>query len=247
MSFEVALHRALRSSLFAGLACALASCGSTPQKMDLTPEMINTPPHRMSRSEYPFDASGRYVDAWAAEGATRYGRFINTDRSEDGRSDTPEPERRPLPPPPPLAATRPPSASVVSTVTTRPPATARPDSPNARPPQPANSQRTAVATNSRSTQTSASKPSTKAASTKTAATKTKASSTKPASSKPAASKTTAKKAAPKKKPTSHTVGRGDSLSSLSRRYGVSIQAIKKANNLKSDRIIDGRKLVIPKS
>jgi LysM repeat protein len=243
MSFEVALQRALRSSLFAGLVCALASCGSTSsQKMDLAPEMINTPPHRMSRSEYPFDASGRYVDAWAAEGATRYGRFINTDRTEDGRSDTPEPERRPLPPPPPLAATRPPSTSVVAT---RPPATARAASPNTRPPQPATAQQTGATTNSRSTQTSAAKPSTKTAATKTAATKTAA--TKTAATKAASTKTTAKKTAPKKKPTSHTVGRGDSLSSLSRRYGVSIQAIKKANNLKSDRIIDGRKLVIPRT
>jgi LysM repeat protein len=43
-----------------------------------------------------------------------------------------------------------------------------------------------------------------------------------------------------------TIKPGDSLYSLSRRHGVSVAAIKKANGLKSDLLRDGRRLVIPK-
>ncbi|MFN0130627.1 MAG: LysM peptidoglycan-binding domain-containing protein [Verrucomicrobiales bacterium] len=194
--------RARASWFLPVLAATLMSCTSPSQKMDLAPELIATPSHRMSRSEYPFDASGRYIDAWAAEGAIRHGRFINTDRTEDGRTDDDPPERRPLPPPP-----------TASTTTSKPPASG-----SRTPPRSAASKPPA-------TKPSASKPTT-----------TKSNASKPPAKKPAASK----------RSTSHTVKRGDSLSTLSRRYGVSVQAIKKANNLKSDRIIDGRKLVIPK-
>jgi LysM repeat protein len=70
-------------------------------------------------------------------------------------------------------------------------------------------------------------------------------------------KTTPPKAKPSSRPKSstkkpatkartHTVRPGESLYSLSRRYGVSMQALKRANGLKSDLIRDGRKLVIPR-
>lgn len=172
MSHVATFTRTARVILLAGLAAGMAACATPSQKMDLSPDMIATPAHRMSRSEYPFDAGGRYVDAWAAEGSGRYGRATNTDHTEDGRGEPSRPERRPTP-------------------------AARPTS---------------------------SKPSAKPSSTRTS------------SAKPPA----------RKKSVTHTVRRGDSLGSLSRRYGVSVQAIKKANGLKSDRIIDGRKLVIPK-
>jgi hypothetical protein len=45
--------------------------------------------------------------------------------------------------------------------------------------------------------------------------------------------------------TRHTVVRGDSLWSISRKYGVSIDAIKQANNLRSDTAVLGAKLIIP--
>jgi LysM repeat protein len=187
-----------RASLLLGIAIVLASCRSPSQKLDLAPDMIATPPHRLARTEYPFDTGGRYVDAWAAEGAGRFGRHMNSDRTEDGRTGDEQPERRPTPPLTPVVA-RPPTRAIA--------ADNRPDpSPPATPVN-----RTA---------------------------------TKPPAAKPPAAKPTAQKP-PAKKKTTHTVRRGDSLSSLSRRYGVSVQAIKKANNLKSDRIIDGRKLVIP--
>jgi LysM repeat protein len=44
---------------------------------------------------------------------------------------------------------------------------------------------------------------------------------------------------------SHVVARGDSLAAIARRYGSSVAAIKSANNLKSDLIIPGQRLVIP--
>ena len=45
----------------------------------------------------------------------------------------------------------------------------------------------------------------------------------------------------------HLIVKGDSLSHISRKYNVSIKAIKKANNLKSDVIILGKKLKLPKN
>ena len=45
----------------------------------------------------------------------------------------------------------------------------------------------------------------------------------------------------------HLIVKGDSLSRISRKYNVSIKAIKKVNNLKSDVIILGKKLKLPKN
>lgn len=43
----------------------------------------------------------------------------------------------------------------------------------------------------------------------------------------------------------YTIVRGDTLSAISAAFGVSIEAIKKANNLKSDTIREGQALTIP--
>jgi len=52
--------------------------------------------------------------------------------------------------------------------------------------------------------------------------------------------------APAARPSSsHTVVRGDTLWGLSQKYGVSVNAIKQANNLRSDTIVLGTRLVIP--
>ncbi len=55
------------------------------------------------------------------------------------------------------------------------------------------------------------------------------------------------KAAPLKaqQPTSHTLKSGDNLSTLARKYGVTIDAIKKANNMKDDDLVAGDKITIP--
>jgi membrane-bound lytic murein transglycosylase D len=43
----------------------------------------------------------------------------------------------------------------------------------------------------------------------------------------------------------HTIGRGETLSTIARRYGVSMQAIQDANKLKSNRIVAGHDLIVP--
>jgi N-acetylmuramoyl-L-alanine amidase len=43
----------------------------------------------------------------------------------------------------------------------------------------------------------------------------------------------------------HVIGRGDTLSSIANRYGVSLLALRRTNNLSSDRIKVGQKITIP--
>jgi nucleoid-associated protein YgaU len=66
--------------------------------------------------------------------------------------------------------------------------------------------------------------------------------TRPAPSRPAASTRPASTARPQ---TTHTVVRGDTLWGLSRKYGVSVDAIKNANNMRNDTVVLGTRLVIP--
>ena len=53
------------------------------------------------------------------------------------------------------------------------------------------------------------------------------------------------KAAPAPAGKSHTVVKGDTLAKISRKYGVSVDALKQANGLKSDTVVLGSKLRIP--
>jgi len=50
----------------------------------------------------------------------------------------------------------------------------------------------------------------------------------------------------KKAPIRHTIRRGDTLYGLSKRYGASVSAIKKANGLSGNTIITGRSYLIPR-
>lgn len=59
-----------------------------------------------------------------------------------------------------------------------------------------------------------------------------------------APKTTTKKASASK-PVTHTLKNGESLSSLSKKYGVSVEAIRKANGMKNDNLRAGDNIVIP--
>jgi len=45
----------------------------------------------------------------------------------------------------------------------------------------------------------------------------------------------------------HVIGRGDTLSSIANRYGVSLLALRRTNNLSSDQINVGQKIKIPNS
>ncbi len=69
---------------------------------------------------------------------------------------------------------------------------------------------------------------------------------------PKASKPTASKPKPKPAPKpsssarSHTVKRGDTLYGLSRKYGVSVSAIQRANKLRNTTIHVGQRLSIPR-
>jgi LysM repeat protein len=68
----------------------------------------------------------------------------------------------------------------------------------------------------------------------------------PASRNTASSSRPKPKPKPKPKPLYVKVKSGDTLYSYSKRYGVSIAAIKAANGLTSDLIVDGKSLKIPK-
>ena len=67
--------------------------------------------------------------------------------------------------------------------------------------------------------------------------------------KPAKSNTPAKPAAQKQETkaasTSHTVKKGETLSIIARKYGTTVEALKKTNGLKSDNITIGQKLKLP--
>lgn len=61
------------------LLAILNSCTSTTDLPKNLPDIaLNsspaTPPHHMASYDYPFDSSGNYVSAWAAEGERRAGR-----------------------------------------------------------------------------------------------------------------------------------------------------------------------------
>lgn len=43
----------------------------------------------------------------------------------------------------------------------------------------------------------------------------------------------------------HTIARGETLSTIARRYGVSVQAIRDANKMKNNRIVAGHDLIVP--
>jgi LysM repeat protein len=54
-----------------------------------------------------------------------------------------------------------------------------------------------------------------------------------------------KSTASKSKSSYHKVRKGETLSTISRKYGVTVKRLKSANNLKGDNIQEGQKLVIP--
>ncbi|WP_206170920.1 LysM peptidoglycan-binding domain-containing protein [Phragmitibacter flavus] len=79
---EKILKQVVRAGAGLVIVVALASCSSGNKKKGLPTNLPNislsstsaTPPHNMPSYAYPFDSSGTYVSAWAAEGERRSGR-----------------------------------------------------------------------------------------------------------------------------------------------------------------------------
>ena len=69
--------------------------------------------------------------------------------------------------------------------------------------------------------------------------------TKPAKSNTTAPKPAAQKQETKPAATSHTVKKGETLSVIARKYGTTVDALKKTNGLKNDNISIGQKLKLP--
>lgn len=116
------------------LPLLLDSCSSSKNKLKGAPANLPvvpiqgsaaTPPHSMSHSEYPFDAGGNYVSAWAAEGEKRAGRGEASSSDYEGwkashldvrstssastakKAPKSEPKRIPLSPPIKITSTAP--------------------------------------------------------------------------------------------------------------------------------------------
>jgi len=238
LSFLFKQRSAAALPVLAGLLL-LSSCGGYRQTMDLSPESMRTPSHSMSRGDYPFDAEGNYRDSWAAAGSGRFPGARNSFTSDD--SDLP-----------PVRATLPPEPRRVVVVQQPPPEPPPPPSPVRMAPQPAESFAPPPPVVESQPVTQPQRPTpveTVSRSRPVPETAKRA----PVPSKPApkvATKTPAKPKTPGKVATKraarHTIKAGDTLSSLSRRYGVSIAAIKKANAMKSDLLINGKSVTIPK-
>ena len=65
------------------------------------------------------------------------------------------------------------------------------------------------------------------------------------SAAPASPAVAARPSTPAPAQANHTVVRGDTLWGLSRKYGVSVDAIKQANNMRNDTVVLGTTLAIP--
>ena len=68
--------------------------------------------------------------------------------------------------------------------------------------------------------------------------------TKPAKAKAKTEKAAKTKQA-KQTTTKHKIKRGESLSTIARKYHVTVKALRQANNMKNDRITAGQTLIIP--
>jgi hypothetical protein len=95
------IRRFWNCAVIAGPAClamvvmfSLSSCSSTSVNSEGLPTHLPeihlsgstaTPPHSMASYEYPFDANGRYVSDWAAEGERRAGRSASATSDDSNR------------------------------------------------------------------------------------------------------------------------------------------------------------------
>lgn len=262
----------------------LTSCKSSskPAKLPKNLPKVNvtssaaSPPHRMSRGEYPFDARGNYVIAWAAEGdrQRRAGGYDSDSRADysdwrDSHHENPAPASASIP-----APVRPKKSSLFGRRSTgTSPAVAAATPPPQPPPAPSLSATSSTSApvmvlsstapggaTTRITPSTTGRPSATASAVSSsppkpvAATITPktASSPSSSSSKPAASSSSSppKKTTPKPASTpstvTHTVKSGDTLYGIALRYKSTVAKIKAANGLKSDLIRPGQNLRVPR-
>jgi len=206
----------------------IAACDSTP-KIKGVPSNLpdiplygssSTPPHHMSKGEYPFDSSGNYVTSWVAQSKQLSSSYASSHAEESLPEAGPGASRAN----PSKVESMPPSAP--SRVENAPPAikssysaaSGRKTSDEPAP-RKGGTTKPSVTTKSKSGSTTASK--------KVAA----------APKKKNSSGGTSKK---------HVVKSTDTLSGIAKKYGTTEKKLKAANGLKSDLIRDGRALVIPK-
>ncbi|MBN8459973.1 MAG: LysM peptidoglycan-binding domain-containing protein [Verrucomicrobia bacterium] len=170
----------------------------------------------------PYDAQGNYVEAWADDPSKwRYpARGVGDNAVAKG--DLPPADVTPLPP------------SGGKPEILLPGSSSKPTQPD----------RTIASNTTKPRTTTTTRPTT----TRSSGTPSSRSTTsKP---KPTVAKTTTKPK-PKPKPTvakttRHTIKKGDTLSGLASKYGTSVAAIQKANNLSGTMIREGKSLVIPR-
>ncbi len=179
--------------------------------MTLGSDALATPPHHMTKADYPFDDGGAYVDSWAAEGSRSYPTSTDTDESDEGRTGRAAAKAK---------AAQKEKAEARAREAAREKAAARAKEAS----KPAAKGKTKPAPTVKGSK-SASKP------------EPKKSTSKAEPKKPAA------KPAPAKK---YTTVAKDTLYGISKKFGASVAAIKKANGLKSDTIRPGMSLTIPK-
>lgn len=174
----------------------------------------------------PYDAQGNYVEAWADDPSKWRYPARGVGDTAVAKNDLPPADVTPLPP----SGSKPeillPGAS---------------SKPTSRPTQP---DRTIASNTTKPRSTTTNRPTT------TRSTSTTSSRSTASKSKPTVAKTTTK-SKPKPKPTvakttRHTIRKGETLSHLASKYGTSVSAIQKANNLSGTMIREGKSLVIPR-
>lgn len=217
-------------------ALALTACKSSQPK-GLPKKLPNVnvsssaapPKHNMNRGEYPFDARGNYITAWAAEGSRGAGNIpAPQPRYEEPPPVQPEPVSRKS------RSERNASSSRMVVSTAPPPQQQQPVQP--QPPPQVRMTSTAPAPSRTAPTVRVSPPS-------------------QPTPRPAVASTTPKpapKPAPKPKPKpapsviTHTVKSGDTLYGLALRYKSTVAKIKAASGISSDLLQIGQKLKIPR-
>ena len=226
----------LTTGLAALAACFFfSSCKSTESayadgnEVDYTGSgSVSNPNPRLPKEEYPFDSNGNYREDWAARGAGVSG---VKDRPTDTalytqNSDSDTPVRGPVNHPAYADNDTPARSTTFSS-----------DSQSSSNRSTASNRSSSGSKKSSSSSSSSAQRRTSSGSRTVASNRSSSSKSKP---KP---KTTSK---PVAKSTSVKVKSSDTLYGLAKKHGTTVAAIKSANGLKSDRIVDGKTLKIPK-